>query len=46
MIFDFDPELIGQALEIMGFGMAGIFVVALILYFACLMLLKLFPNGK
>lgn len=46
MNLNFDPELIGQGLEIMGFGMAGIFVVAIILYLASLALLKFFPNGK
>lgn len=46
MKLNFDPELIGQGLEIMAFGMAGIFVVAIILYLASLALLKVFPNGK
>ena len=32
MNLNFDPELIGQGLEIMAFGMAGIFVVAIILF--------------
>lgn len=46
MNINLQSEFIGQALEIMGFGMAGIFVVAIILYLASLALLKAFPNGK
>ncbi|SFO07773.1 OadG-related small transporter subunit [Proteiniclasticum ruminis] len=46
MNINFDPELIGQGLEIMAFGMAGIFVVAIILYLASLALIKVFPNDK
>lgn len=46
MNLNFDPELIGQGLEIMAFGMAGIFVVAIILYLASLALIKVFPNDK
>lgn len=37
-------ELLGQALEIMGLGMGGIFIALFILYLCSLLLLKLFPN--
>jgi Na+-transporting methylmalonyl-CoA/oxaloacetate decarboxylase gamma subunit len=46
MNIEFNPELIGQGLEIMLFGMAGIFLVAIILYLASLALIKIFPNNK
>ena len=39
-------ELVGEALKIMAFGMAGIFVVSIILYLVSLGLLKAFPNAK
>jgi len=35
-----------EAFGIMGFGMAGIFVVSIILYLVSLGLLKAFPNAK
>lgn len=41
-----NTELVGQALEIMAFGMAGVFVVSIILYLVSLGLLKAFPNVK
>lgn len=46
MQLNFDPEIIGQGLEIMAFGMAGVFVVAIILYLASLALIKVFPSEK
>lgn len=46
MQLDFSTEFFGQALEIMGFGMAGIFIVSIILYLVSLALIKVFPNTK
>lgn len=39
-------ENLGQAFEIMGIGMAGIFIVLGIIYGASVLLLKVFPEKK
>lgn len=46
MNMNFNMELLGGALEIMVFGMTGIFLVSIILYLVSLALLKAFPNPK
>lgn len=40
---NFDTEILKGAFEVMGFGMAGIFVVLGILYLVSLGLIKFFP---
>ncbi len=42
----FDVTLLPQALEIMALGMAGIFVVMIILYLASLALIRALPDEK
>ena len=42
----FDVTLVPQALEIMALGMAGIFIVMIILYLASLLLIKILPDEK
>ncbi len=42
----FDVTLVPQALEIMALGMAGIFIVMIILYLASLLLIKVLPDEK
>ncbi len=42
----FDVTLVPQALEIMALGMAGIFIVMIILYLASLLLIKVLPEEK
>ena len=37
-------ESLGQAVELMGLGMAGIFIVLSILFLAVKILLKIFPS--
>ena len=39
-----NPELLGQSLEIMLLGMAGIFIVLTVLLLAVKVLLKIFPE--
>ncbi len=39
-----NPELLGQSLEIMVLGMAGIFIVLTVLLLAVKVLLKIFPE--
>ena len=41
-----NPELLGQSLEIMGLGMAGIFIVLTVLLLAVKVLIKIFPEKK
>ena len=41
-----NTELLGESLEIMGLGMAGIFIVLTILLLSVKVLLKVFPERK
>ena len=41
-----NPELLGQSLEIMGLGMAGIFIVLTVLLIAVKVLINIFPEKK
>lgn len=42
-MFSFDPASLEKALEILGIGWGGVFIVLGIIYIASLVLTKLFP---